>query len=244
MPGLRQGCNYARAVVVRVYFLISGYYFDEFLKNIDLEKNIDDIDENIINNKKTSKGIDILKTEIIDKIDKNTKKASTNKKPKIDNYKYLQKNIIDVNSYNKYIFYLRKSFKRCPFCKEYTIYKKIEGNYDRCLKCLKKFCKFCHKEFNAAHLDISSNDHCKVYYRNNKEYKQQKFFIKIAYNYIYVIVAYLFILTFFLIKLKRGLKIHNTFFKLIAIVVYFFLFFIFIPLNLIILPFFPIIISL
>ena len=63
-------------------------------------------------------------------------------------------------------------------------------------------------------------------------------------NLLYVIGGYLFVLTFFLLKIKKAFKIRNFCLKLLAIIFYFVLFIISLPINLIILPYFPMIISL
>ena len=214
--------------------IISEKNYNELINNIDKNKSID----NITKDKKDKKDIFIMKTDMFEnnEIFKN----------KIDSeyYKYLQKNVIDLNSYKKYIYFIQKSFIRCPFCKEYSLYGKIEGNFDKCLRCMKKYCKYCHKEFDNYHLDITKVNHCKVFYRTYKEYIQQKVYYKLLFNYLYVIGGYLFVLTFFIIKIKRVLRIRNTFKKIILTFFFFVLFLIFLPICIIIFPYFPLIISL
>ena len=163
---------------------------------------------------------------------------------KNENYIYLQKCIIDLNSYKKYTYYIYKSFEICPFCKEYSWYKKIPGNYDKCLKCLKKYCKYCYKEFEDYHLDVTKIHHCKVFYRSYKNYTQQKCYYKFLVNLLIIIGGYLFFLTFFILQIKRALKIRNILIKIIKMFLYFILFISFFPICIILLPYFPMIISL
>ena len=219
--------------------IISEESYNEFAKNIHNKSKQND--NNQIYNQRNKKEIYIMNTEIFKKNENNKKyKKNFNK----ESNKYLQQNVIDLNTSKKYIYYIGKSFERCPLCKEYSLYGKIDGNYVKCLKCLKKYCKYCHKDFDDRHLDITKNDHCKVFYRSIKDYIQQKCYYKYFFNLLYVIGGYLFILTFFLLKLKRALKIRRIFSKIIRIIIYFFLFIFFLPICIIILPYFPMIISL
>ena len=220
--------------------ILSNENYTEFINNIDKNKTKEN-SENLINNtkdKKEKKEIFIMKTDMFE-----NNEIITNK---LDNeyYKYLQKNIIDLNSYKKYIYFIQKSFIRCPLCKEYSLYGRIECNFDKCLKCLKKYCKYCHKEFDNCHLDVTKINHCKVFYRTYKEYIQQKFYYKLLFNYLFVIGGYLFVLTFFIIKIKRALRIRNILKKIFLIFFFFILFLIFLPVCIIIFPYFPLIISL
>ena len=223
--------------------IISDNNYKELIKHLDKNNK----ENKNRNNKKEKKEVNIMSTE---NYEKNQKNQKNQKKIFIKNelnseyYKYSQQNIIDVNSYQKYIYYIQKSFARCPSCKEYNLYGKIDGNYDKCLKCMKKYCKYCHKEFEDSHLDITKINHCKVFYRTYKSYIQQKIYFKFLFNLILVIGGYLFILTFFIIKIKRALTIRNIFKKIIIIILFFILFVIFFPIGIIILPYFPMIISL
>ena len=225
--------------------LISENNYSLLIKNLSkIYNNNNENEENretmIINNNKEQKAINIMGTETIYKQENNIILAKTLNKEYL---KYLQKNIIDINTNKKYIYFIKKNFIRCPICKEYSLYCKLEGNFDKCLKCMKKYCKFCHKEFLNSHLDVTRADHCKVFYRTYKDFIQQKFYYKYFLNLLYVIGGYLFILTFFILKIRKALKIRNFCIKLIAILFYFFLFIISFPINIIILPYFPMIIS-
>lgn len=219
--------------------IISEELYDELAKNLNNKSK--ENDNNQIYNQRNKKEIYIMNTEILRKNENNKKYKNYLNKEK---NKYLQQNVIDLNTSKKYIYYIGRSFERCPLCKEYSLYGKIDGNYAKCLKCLKKYCKYCRKDFDDRHLDITKNDHCKVFYRTFKDYIQQKCYYKYFLNLLFVIGGYLFVLTFFLLKLKRALKIRRKFSKIIRIIFYFFLFIFFLPICIIILPYFPMIISL
>ena len=216
--------------------IISEKYYNELMINFDKNKNES-------NRKlKKPKDITIMKTETIS----NKKKDEILLKNKVCNEsnKYWQKNIIDLNSYNKYVYYIRKSFIRCDNCKEYSLYLGIEGNYDRCLKCMSKYCKYCHKIFENSHLDITKITHCKVFYRIEKKFWSQNFWYRYLINLLIVIGGYLFVLTFFIIKMKKSIKSQKICMRIMIICICFILFFLFLPICLLILPYFPMIISL
>ena len=217
--------------------IISEKYYNQFMINLDKNKN------EMSNRKlKNQKDITIMKTETI----------STKKYDEIihknrvynESNKYLQKNIIDLNSHNKYIYYIKKSFIRCSNCKEYSIYSGIEGNYDRCLKCMSKYCKYCHQIFENSHLDITKITHCKVFYRIEKKFWSQYFWYRYLIILLIVIGGYLFVLTFFIIRIKKEIKNPQICKRIMIICICFILFFLFLPICLLILPYFPMIISL
>ena len=216
-----------------IKLIISKNYYNELMINID--KN-----NNQINQDKSNNVENIMNTEnSIERKENEIENTNSN-----ENYKYLQKNIIDLNSHNKYINYVEKSYTRCPSCQEYAIFRKIDGTYDKCLKCMKEYCKYCHKIFDNSHLDRTSKNHCKVFYRNFKSYKSQKIWYKYFTNLLTVIAGYIFVLTFFIVKIKQSIKIKGFCEKIIRAFIYFIFFIIFLPVILIILPYFPLIISL
>ena len=222
---------------------IEANFYNELVNNIDKSKhkenNKKNNNNNIINNKKEKNDINIMHTELFEK-----KENKNNKKRYYNEYdRYLQTNIIDFNTYKKYIYFIQKNFIRCTFCQEYSLYGKIDGNFDICLKCLKKYCKYCHKEFYNSHLDLREINHCKVLYRTYKDFIQQKFYFKFLFNLLYVIGGYLFILTIFMLEIKRTIRHEITFLNIIKIVLYFILFLIFLPICIIIIPYFPMLIS-
>ena len=202
-------------------------YIIENLVKINKEKN---------KNEKSEEKVKIynLKTENI--ITENT----TNKK---ENIKYNTDNIINIINNDNFHSYVGKTFILCSYCKEYTLYGNVEGNYDLCLNCLNKYCKYCHKLYNKRHFEKTYINHCRVVYRAFKDYSKCQKLRRYIYNLLYIIAGYLFLLTFFLVKIKRLSRIKNIFVKIIKGIFFFLLFILFLPAVLLILPYYPIIVS-
>ena len=217
--------------------IFSKEYYNEIMINLD-KNNIHMNQTSRPNNNK--KDITILKTETIPK-----KSNEINFKVKIDNiaYNYFQKNIIDLNSYNNYINRIEKFRKRCPSCQHYSLFDKVEGNYNVCLKCKKRYCKYCHKIYDNRHFDKSNINYCKIFYRQTKVFQKENILKKYWRNLIMVIGAYLLVLFFPLIYMKEAIKNKNIILKIIYIIFCSIIFIIFLPVFLIFLPYFPIIIS-
>ena len=219
--------------------IISDEYYLQLLNNINKINDENEVEINPFNDKK--KDLTIMKTEnASDKKDSDIYATNRNS----ESHKYLQKNIIDLTSNNKYEYYIKKSFIRCPSCQEYSLYGRIEGNYDKCLKCMKKYCKYCHKVFENSHFDITKENYCKVFYRSYKSFMSQSAWYKYFINLLMVIGGYLFILTFFLLRMKKSTKMRNVCRMLFRMLIFFILFIISLPISIIILPYFPMIISL
>ena len=197
----------------------------------------------------------ISKNRDINKIEKNNEKIQiynlkTEDIPeKIDNQNkkeeiiYNKDNIINITNRDKFIYYVKKTFILCNNCRQYSLYGNIKGSYDLCLNCLNKYCKFCHKLFENRHFERTNNNHCRVVYRAFKEYTKSQNLRKFIYNLLYMIGGYVFLLTFFLVKIKRLSRITNKIRKAIKAIFFFILFIVFLPFILIILPYFPIISS-
>ena len=152
-------------------------------------------------------------------------------------------NIINISNKDKFIYYVKKTFILCNNCRQYSLYGNIKGSYDLCLNCLNKYCKFCHKLYDNRHFERTNNNHCRVVYRSSKEDAKSQYFSKFLLNLLYMIGGYAYLLTFFLVQIKRLSRIKNKFIKVIKAIFYFVLFIVFLPIVLIILPYFPIISS-
>ena len=162
----------------------------------------------------------------------------------ISNDNYRSKNIIDISNNDNFYKYIKKCLFECPICKDISLYGNINGFYFKCLKCLKNFCKYCKEEYNNSHFDLSYKQHCKVFYRINKNKVEKKINIIIFIKYIFIFIgAFLFIMTFFINKIKDSLKIQNLGKRIIYILLYSVLSLIFTPFSLLLIPYFPIICS-
>ena len=160
----------------------------------------------------------------------------------IQNEEFLKENIIDINNINNFHKYIKKFAYECPLCKEFSLYGKIKGSYFKCLNCLKKFCKYCRKEYNIAHFDKSNKDYCRVFYRIQKINKDNCCFFILKYLFL-TVFAFLFIMTYFIGKLKYSFRIKSITKRIFFIILFSILSVIFTPLSLLLIPYFPIIIS-
>ena len=173
-----------------------------------------------------------LKTEII-------LETSELRKEKLKNFK---RDLYNIKNKNKFIHYIKKkTFIQCQNCKEYSLYGNIEGNYDLCLNCLKKYCKYCHKLFGERHFDKTYINHCRVVYRAFKDFSKYRCIKRYIHILLYIILGYLFLLTFFLIKIKCLCRNKNDFTKFVKIIFFLFMFILFLPFIIILFPYFPLI---
>ena len=160
----------------------------------------------------------------------------------IQNEEFLKENVIDINNTNNFHKYIKKFAYECPLCKEFSLYGKIKGSYFICLNCLKKICKYCRKEYNISHFDKSNINYCKVYYRIQKQNKENYCLFILKYVFL-TISAFLFIMTYFIGKLKYSYRIKSITKRILFIILFSVLSIIFTPLSLLLIPYFPIIIS-
>ena len=110
---------------------------------------------------------------------------------------YTNKNVLDVNS-NKNIFMYKKSKDQfCPRCLKPYLFTKTNNSFFKCLFCNLKICRFCLKEYNAKHLNIQDENHCKIGFRREMEEEEQKGIKSIILNYLkelfFVVVTYILI---------------------------------------------------
>ena len=176
----------------------------------------------------------------------NVMKELNSKENFISYEKIMKKNVIEINDKNNFYTYVKRILFECPACKEISLYGTIKTPYYKCLKCLKNFCKYCREEYNNSHFDLSCKEHCKVFYRiKEKKIKNKKLidivlFFKLFFLFI---CAFLFIMTFFINKLKYSLKIRNICKKITYIIIFIILSLVFTPLSILLIPYFPIICS-
>ncbi len=156
---------------------------------------------------------------------------------------YSLKNVCDINTNEIFFQYSKNKNQICPNCKEMHLYGKNTKPFVKCLNCLKKYCKYCFKIYEAGHIENDSKNRCKVFYRRIKENKNNNScFNKFLQNILMLIGSFLIISTFFIIKMKKTYQNNNcSFLVLFKILLYFLLSLIFTPLSFLIIPYISII---
>ena len=156
---------------------------------------------------------------------------------------YSLKNVCDINTNEIFFQYSKNKNQICPNCKEMNLYGKNTKPFVKCLNCLKKYCKYCFKIYEAGHIENDSKNRCKVFYRRIKENKNNNScFNKFLQNILMLIGSFLIISTFFIIKMKKTYQNNNcSFLVLFKILLYFLLSLIFTPLSFLIIPYISII---
>ena len=196
-------------------------------------------------NEKTYRNLMYKDKEIKLKNDDNIKSAKKNKDVNVVNKKYL----LEINnSKNNFLFYIQshKNFILCPSCNQSTLYRNANKYFLKCLSCEKKYCKSCMKLLVENHFDPENAERCKVYFRNQKKKTQNviNFGFKFIRQIVLTIFGYLFLMCFFINKIKEFHKKkyhYSNFGKFMIYLLYVILFILFLPLNIIIIPFYPVI---
>ena len=136
----------------------------------------------------------------------------------------------------------------CPKCGEPALFTKIKGHFIKCLNCFHRICKYCMKEFDQNHMDISNEEHCKVYYRIENEVNEPRScFMNYLIQLFFIISSFIFMFIGGFLTIRNGIKwffcVKNDSNCFLWLIVYFFsiIFFICaIPIILLIFPYFPI----
>ena len=158
---------------------------------------------------------------------------------------YSSNNVLDVNSNEMFYQYSKNKQLICPKCKEMALYGKNYFHFIKCLNCFCRICKYCLKEYSVLHMDSTSFDRCKVYFRRDKEQiKQQKekenaFCRRYFVGILFMLAGYSILLSYFINKAKKCLasnKCHKFFFFCCYCV----LFVCTLPFLIIIIPYYPI----
>ena len=87
---------------------------------------------------------------------------------------YTEKHVLDIDSNKKFYNFNNRKEAYCPYCNKDTLFTKGNMHYGKCLNCQIKICKHCSKEFKNDHLDLSSPNHCKVFYRTKEAMQDKK----------------------------------------------------------------------
>ena len=161
---------------------------------------------------------------------------------------YTQKHVLDISSNENFFMYNKAKNQFCPKCGEPALFTKIKGHFIKCLNCFHRICKYCMKEFDQNHMDISNEEHCKVYYRIENEVNEPRScFMNYLIQLFFIISSFIFMFIGGFLTIRNGIKwffcVKNDSKCFLWLIVYFFsiIFFICaIPIILIIFPYFPI----
>ena len=164
---------------------------------------------------------------------------------------YTQRHVLDINSNENFFMYNKAKNQFCPNCGEPALFSKIKGNFIKCLNCFHKICKYCMKGFDQNHMDIASEDHCKVYYRIEGDInKPRNCFMNYLIQLFFIISSFIFMFIGGFLTIRNGIKwffcVKNDSKCFLWLIVYFFsiIFFICaIPILLILFPYFPVFIA-
>ena len=155
---------------------------------------------------------------------------------------YLSNHVLDItDNIDTFRYYHKNKDNFCLKCKQSSMFTKLVGNFIKCLNCLSKYCRYCLKEYSNDHFNKEIITRCKVYYRNNGEFKKVKIYRNFIIGYILVIFSYLLLVSGLYFNISnyiiRKLKLNIFLFKLLIKFTIFVLCFLF---SLFILPFYPI----
>ena len=171
--------------------------------------------------------------------------------------KYTRKHVIDINSNENFYRFNKAKIQFCPQCSEQTLFGKSGTHFVKCLNCFYCLCKYCMKHYEEKHMDLTTEDHCKVYFRKNDQnsldsnnthfwfnYLIQLLLVICCYAFMFI-AGYLYIKAFieliFTCSLQK--KKNNCFVKFCIFFFTILIFFLAIPVILVSYPFFPIFIS-
>ena len=160
---------------------------------------------------------------------------------------YTKKHVIDINSNKNFYNYYNAKDVYCPNCFMESLFSKTNTNFYRCLNCCCKKCKYCLKECDERHFDLTNNNHCKVYFRFDDEGKP-----KITCLYLFFLQLFFVIASYYICFAGTFLLTKNKFVNLFQanakkyFILYFFAYFfsiicfiICIPFIVLIYPYFP-----
>ena len=165
---------------------------------------------------------------------------------------YMKKHVIDINSNQNFFMYNKAKVQFCPKCGEQSLFSKTGTYFVKCLNCFHRICKYCMKEYNELHMDISNDNHCKIYYRKDavdEENEKNSLFYNFLIEIFLILGAFIFLFIGAFYYFKNCLKAifcikrnedYGCLKALIINFVTFILFFMSFPILLISLPYFPI----
>jgi hypothetical protein len=183
----------------------------------------------------------------INLLGKNQTEPNTNLDSKFEEVKvYTQKHILDINTNDNFLLYNKIKEQFCQKCTEASLYGRTGKTYVKCLNCFNTICKFCMKIYNYDHLDITSENYCKVYFRKDLK----KHIVKPNKCKLYLLTLGLIIASYFLLFMAIFKHIHKYFknkksnivFSIFYNIIFFLLCIFLAPILLMTIPYFPILI--
>ena len=169
---------------------------------------------------------------------------------------YNQKNIINVGNIKDFYNYKKTKYLFCANCHEGALFSKTNTNFNKCLNCSFKECKFCLKEFTPSHMNPDNIDRCKVRYRQTaRVYDSKKeIFLKFLLQMFLVVAMFYFVFVWLFIYLwnlfkkifclvKKKKNFINMFKYSIVFILTLAICIVFCPVIYIFLPYFPLIVA-
>ena len=183
----------------------------------------------------------------------NSLKLRNNYNNKKEMKNYSENHVLDIN--NNKIFYNFNKNKNifCSRCNNQSLFCREKQLFMRCLFCNFEQCKFCFKEYTQDHFDMNSNNYCRIYYRDSDIDKISKSKMYLFLKQILLVFASFFLIIISFWKLSKNM-FFNCFFKLnennnncilfyikiiLIYILTFLIFAIFLPINIIMFPWFP-----
>jgi hypothetical protein len=165
---------------------------------------------------------------------------------------YTQKHVFDVNTNDTFFTFNQTKDQFCIKCGEPSLYGRTGKSYVKCLNCYNTICKFCMKAYSYDHLDITSLNYCKVYFRKTlkKNIEKQSNLKIFLLTYLMMIPSFtlLFCAMFtYIADIISYVLLYknktNAIFKVIFFLMYFISIIIMFPVFILLIPYFPILIA-
>ena len=86
---------------------------------------------------------------------------------------YVQPHVIDINDNEMFYLYHNRKSQFCTKCGENALFTKSGSHKIKCLNCSYSICRYCFKEFNFDHMNLDSENHCKLYFRKPRDQNNQ-----------------------------------------------------------------------
>ena len=183
----------------------------------------------------------------------NSLKLRNNYNNKKEMKNYSENHVLDIN--NNKIFYNFNKNKNifCSRCNNQSLFCREKQLFMRCLYCNFEQCKYCFKEYTQDHFDMNSNNYCRIYYRDSDIDKISKSKMYLFLKQILLVFASFFLIIISFWKLSKNM-FFNCFFKsnennnncilfyikiILIYILTFLIFAIFLPINIIMFPWFP-----